>query len=108
MLFNNWKFNSVRLHCKEVNLSEICHLWRNSYCYAAHAMHWPSFPLFYSTWTWPDDVIRPRSLRPSTLWDGVLCHSWTGVGRRREFGVGHLYREYSPVEWFWVDSNVKN
>jgi len=32
------------------------------------------------------DVIRPRPLRPSTLWHGVSCHSWTGVGRRIEFG----------------------
>jgi len=47
-------------------------------------MHWPSFPLFYwMTWAWPNDVIRPRPLRPSTLWHGVLCHSWMGVKRRQ-------------------------
>ena len=32
---------------------------------------------------WPySDVIKPRPLRPSPLWDDV---SWTGVERRREF-----------------------
>ena len=42
---------------------------------------------------WPySDVITPRSLRQGFdldrfgyLWHGVSCHSWTGVGRRREF-----------------------
>jgi len=52
--------------------------------YTACVVQWPSFPLFYCmTCAWPDNVIRPRPLRPSASWRGV---SWTGVGRRWEFG----------------------
>jgi len=47
---------------------------------------WPPFWLY-------SEVIRPRPLRPSTSWStlwhdviGVSCHTWTGIGLRREFG----------------------
>jgi len=52
-------------------------------------MHWSSFVLFYwMIWAWPNDVIRPRPLRPSTLSSslchGVPCYSCTGAKRRRK------------------------
>jgi len=50
-------------------------------------------------------VIKPRLLRPSTLWHDML---WTGVGRRRTSWGGFLYGLYWPGEWLWIDSNGKN
>jgi len=58
---------------------------------------------------WPySDVIRPLPLRPSMLWHGVSCHSWTGVERYREFGGGYSYGVCRPGEWLWIDSNCNN
>ena len=59
---------------------------------------------------WPySDVVRPCPLRSATLWHGVSCHSWTGVGRRREFG--EISCTQPTATWMTlklIDPNGKN
>jgi len=62
MPFNNWKFNSVRLYGKEVNLSQLGPSWRNSYRYMAHTMHcqWGRKP---PKLTLTLEIASPRQIR---------------------------------------------
>jgi len=62
---------------------------------SGYFIEWPVFP-FYYLWAWPDDVVRPRPLRPSALC--VMLSTGIQSTRRRKFRGGFLYGVYRPGE----------